>query len=84
MAAFDYAPEGMALIGPDRKILAANQVLSEISGHPVGDLVALTLDGLLDVRAASVEAERLAETLAGRQAEFRCVLRIVRADGERR
>lgn len=37
VAAFDYAPAGMALIGPDREILNANPALSEISGHPVGD-----------------------------------------------
>ncbi|WP_407345822.1 putative bifunctional diguanylate cyclase/phosphodiesterase [Pengzhenrongella phosphoraccumulans] len=84
MAAFDYSPAGMALIGPDRRILNANRALSEISGHPVGDMVDMTFEDLLDVRDAPGEAKRMTETLAGRLDEYQCELRIVRADGARR
>ncbi|MGV8968711.1 MAG: EAL domain-containing protein [Cellulomonas sp.] len=84
VAAFEYAPEGMALIGSDRRILNANRALSEISGYPVGDLLALTLEEFLDEPESSVEAEGLAETIAGHRDESRCELTIVRADGARR
>ncbi len=84
VAAFEFAPVGMAVVGFDRRILNANQSLSEISGYDVDQLTDMTLDDLTDLRDAPAEAEQLAEVAAGRIDEYRTELRLIRADGARR
>ena len=83
-AAFEYAQGGMALVGRDRRILKANEALSEISGYRVDELTGMRLDDLTDRRDAAVETAQFAEMMAGPDDEYRCELRLVTADGRRR
>ncbi|HEY8717641.1 diguanylate cyclase domain-containing protein, partial [Pengzhenrongella sp.] len=84
VAAFEYAPVGMAVIGLDRTILSANRALGEITGYDVGQLTSMRLDTLMDPRDAQAGADPLTDVVAGRLDEHRSELRLIRADGARR
>jgi diguanylate cyclase (GGDEF)-like protein/PAS domain S-box-containing protein len=78
-AAFERAPVGMALVGLDRTIQRANDALCDLTGYTSSQLVGMPLATLLE--GSEAELELFAGLAAGRTNQYRCELRLVRADG---
>ncbi|CAN5544030.1 hypothetical protein BH24ACT26_BH24ACT26_07040 [soil metagenome] len=79
--AFDNAPMGMALVGPDGHWLETNRALSKITGYPKTELQQKTFQGLTHPEDADHDLDDMRRLIAGELAGFQSEKRYVRADG---
>lgn len=77
-AAFERAPVGMALVGWDRRVLRANEALGAMTGHTVPELTGMPLAALIE--DPSPDLDLFAALAAGRVEQYRCEVRVRRAD----
>ena len=79
--AFDDAPIGMALVGPNGRFARVNRALCELLQRPVGEVVGA--DGRSLTHPDDIEVERplVDELLAGERRSYELDKRFVRPDG---
>ena len=79
--AFDSAPVGLALVGPEGRFLQVNPRLCRLLGYDEKQLLASTLGAVTDPHDLKTLAVRSLSLLAGEVDEFRLEQRFRRADG---
>src|SRR2546426_2198372 len=79
--AFDSAPVGLALVGPEGRFLQVNPRLCRLLGYAEKQLLASTLGAVTDPHDLKTLAVRSSSLLGGEVDEFRLEQRFRRADG---
>ncbi|MGH4024338.1 MAG: putative bifunctional diguanylate cyclase/phosphodiesterase [Pseudonocardiaceae bacterium] len=79
---FDSAAFGIAISGPDGRIVRTNPALSEIFGHAPGDMVGRELTGLFTPDIAATLQRSYHRLLSGAEPELRTQAELRRRDGE--
>lgn len=79
--AFEFAAIGMALLGPDSRVLAANPALCEMLGYTQEELRGLPPEALSHADDWPGEAELRASLLAGEAAHYRGERRLLHRNG---
>ncbi|MEA3639095.1 MAG: PAS domain S-box protein [Lamprobacter sp.] len=81
-AIFDHAPLGIALVGPDRRPVLANQALAQFLGAQAKVLNQMRLDEFTHPNDLRQTIDALHDLFAGRCLAHRFTSRYLRADGE--
>lgn len=81
-AAFENAPIGMALIGPDERTLQVNRAICEMLGYAEEELLATTLRCLTHPEDVAVNLNLVGSALAGEIDSYELEKRYVRKDGQ--
>jgi PAS domain S-box-containing protein len=79
--AFDDAPTGMVLSGPDGRILRVNPAFAAMVGRRRVDLVGRLEAEIIDLADQAEQAARLGELLDGSVSSYRLVRRYLHQDG---
>ena len=79
--AFEHAPIGMALVGPDHRIMRANGALAETTGFGVDELVGKSLQAMTDPEDVPGDLDRLAALTSGAIDDFKHEIRLFDANG---
>lgn len=81
-AMFENAGVGIALLGPDRQFLAANDRLCEILGYTREELLRISPLDVHVPEEREFEAVRITEAFEGTKSDYRAEKRNVRKDGK--
>lgn len=79
--AFEYAPIGMALVGPDHTIMRANDALAQIIGSTADELVGRNLEAMTNPEDLDDDIDPLAELTRGVTDVFQHEIRLFNASG---
>src|SRR5947209_12140853 len=79
--AFDDAPIGMALVGPDGRFLRVNRTLAEITGYEEADLLEQTFQDITHADDIGADVEQMERVLRGESSAYRMEKRYLRRDG---
>src|SRR5438105_3413924 len=79
--AFDDAPIGMALVGPDGRFLRVNRTLAEITGYEEADLLEQTFQDITHPDDIGADVEQMERVLRGESSAYRMEKRYLRRDG---
>jgi diguanylate cyclase (GGDEF)-like protein/PAS domain S-box-containing protein len=78
--AFEEAPIGMALVGPDGAFLRVNRALSEIVGYDAADLLELTFQDITHPDDLEADLQLVREVIEGERHSYRMEKRYIRSD----
>jgi PAS domain S-box-containing protein len=81
-AMFDNISIGMALVGFDRRVLAVNQTLEQISGYTAEELSHINISDLVYSEDREIGAEHFREMVAGKRESMQMERRYIRKSGE--
>jgi len=81
-AAFEHAPNGMALLDRDGRFIQANHVLCTILGFDRSELLGMSSKTITHPDDSDTEAEQRRRLAAGQINRYELVQRFVRKDGE--
>lgn len=81
-AMFDNISIGMALVGFDRRILAVNQTLEQISGYTAEELSHINISELVYPEDREIGADQFREMVTGKRESMQMERRYVRKNGE--
>jgi diguanylate cyclase (GGDEF)-like protein/PAS domain S-box-containing protein len=81
-SAFDNAPIGIGLVGPEGRWLQVNEALCRITGYTEPELLQRSLDGIAHPDDRLLDSRRLRRLLAGDGGSYQLEKRYLRADGE--
>jgi len=79
--AFANAPSGMALVGPQGRLLQVNRALAEMVGRPQEGLAGSRWQSILHPDERGEDAQAMRELLHGERAVYRAERRCLHADG---
>jgi PAS domain S-box-containing protein len=80
-AIFEYAPIGIAIAGPNRRLRLANRMLGEFVGYAPQDLIGRRFDELTCPDDLATELGLFGELMAGKRSVYRMTKRYCRRDG---
>jgi len=79
--AFDDAPIGMALVGPDGRFLRVNRTLAQITGYEEAELLERTFQQITHPDDLEADVEQMELVLRGEASAYRMEKRYLRGDG---
>jgi PAS domain S-box-containing protein/diguanylate cyclase (GGDEF)-like protein/putative nucleotidyltransferase with HDIG domain len=79
--AFDEAPIGMALVGPDGRFLRVNRKLAQITGHDQARLLEQTFQEITHPDDVDADVEQMQQVLRGEMSTYSMEKRYLRSDG---
>ena len=79
--AFDDAPIGMALVGPDGRFLRVNRKLAQITGYEETDLLERTFQEITHPEDVDADVEQMEQVLRGETTAYSMEKRYLRGDG---
>lgn len=80
--AFEYAPNGMAVLDAEGRFTQANQLLCSLLGFTRDELLQLTSNAVTHPEDAATEAEQRRRLASGEINRYQLVQRFMRRDGE--
>ena len=79
--AFEHAPIGMALVGPDHTIMRANDALAQTIGFTADELVGRSMQAMTNPEDVDDDLDRLDELTRGVTDDFQHEIRLFNASG---
>ena len=79
--AFEHAPIGMALVGPDHTIMRANDALAQTIGFTADELVGMNMQAMTNPEDVDDDLDRLDELTRGVTDDFQHEIRLFNASG---
>ena len=81
-AMFDNVTIDMALVGFDRRALAVNQTIAQISGYSIDELTHINISDLVYPEDREIGADQFVEMVSGHRKSMQLERRYVRKNGE--